>query len=309
MKKLIIFGLLMIIALLVMTSSAYAISQTDAEQIALKYRYDDENLKVYGPYTYELSSYYMADFYPINDDGLTNGVLIINAETGEFLKDRETAKKIALTHFIVENNDVYIDNHAGLAEVYSREEKIQRESTKTIENASELMKNQSFGTMIEAVKKTADAYASLNETITKIDALENKIKNGNKSYENALEIRRLNDEYISLLEGLVEMDDEYKAHLIRYYDELGHTPGYNSDRYSWDNSKESHLKSHDAVINDRRNELELEKENKDICDSYISFAVDPENQRISDEQVPGFGILLAVCAILIGGVLIQKRRK
>ena len=300
----------MTIALLVMTSCAYAISQTDAEQIALKYRYDDENLKVYGPYTYELSSYYMADFYPINDGGLTNGVLIINAETGEFLKDRETAKKIALTYFIVKNNDVYIDNHAGLAEVYSREEKTQRESIKTIENASELMKNQSFGTMIETVKKTADAYANLNETITKINALENKIKNGNKSYENALEIRRLNDEYISLLEDLIETDDEYKAHLIRYYDELGHTPGYNSDRYSWDNSKESHLKSYDAVINDRRDELKLEKENKDICDTYISFAVDPENQRISleDEQVPGFGMLFAVCAVLIGGVLIKRRK-
>ena len=310
MRKQLVFGLLIVTVLLSMTMAACSINQTNAEQIALKYKYADESLKIYGPYTYELNSYYVAEFYQVGDGDFTQGVLIINEETGELLRDKEIAKRIFWVHFTVKNNNVLIGNHESLAEIYNREASVGQKNVQTIENASELMKNRNFEKMIEIEKKSTDTYANLSETVSKIAVLEKKIEAGDRLYENAMEIKKLNDEYISLLEKLLGMDEEYKTQLAYYYDDIGHTPGYNSNRYSWDKSREEMFKTHDAVTENRRDELELEKENRKIGEEYISSAVESIDQRISetpDEQVPGFSLLFAICSMLIVGILIKRR--
>ena len=227
MKKSLVLGVLIVIALFSVMPVAFAISQKDAEQIAFEYKYDDESLKIYGPYAYELNSYYMANFYKTGEEDFSEGVVIINEKSGEILKDQETIKKILLTHFIVKNNDVSRRNHANLSEIYTRTEKTHRGNMEVIEDAAKLTKieKQSFEKMIETNKKMADIFFDLNETITKMNAIEKKIEAGNKSYENALEYRRLSDEHISLLEDILEIDEKYKTELAYYYNDLGHTPG------------------------------------------------------------------------------------
>ena len=307
MKKKLVFGLMIAAVLLSMTPTAFAINQTDAEKIALEYKHDDESLKIYGPYTYGSSSYYVAEFYQM-EGNLTQSVLIINEKNGKILKDEETTKKIMLTHFFVGNNNVFIKNHENLSEIYNGEVNISRKNVQVFENEPELVKGKDFKKVIEIEKKATDTYINLSETIFKISVLEKKIETGNKSYENVIEIRKLNDEYISLLEDLLKMDEEYKMQLTEYYDFIGSTPEYNVNQESWSKSREEVFKAHEGVIENRKNELELEKENREICEEYISFTVESSGQKTSDSKVPGFSLLFAVCSIVIVVVLVKRRK-
>lgn len=298
--------------MLLLTPAACLISTDEAEQTALKYKEQNESKDIYGPYTYLNSPYYLVDYKPADDANYTNGVIIIDAETGKVVKDKEIVEKIALTHYIFFGgySREWIESYEMDSAYYKTREGIMNENIKTIKESIKVMNNttklDNYLTITEVMKET---YSDLSVCRDKQVDVAKKINAGEASYENAVIVVALKKEFITLTETFLENMKEYRKQVNVYYD-LGNTMGYNSDRYSWENGRERELAHIDNLVEAMTEDYEYDKTYIETSVEYADYLVavyDQKLKKYGDPETPGFGIFFAVAAILVGSVLIKRK--
>jgi len=311
-KKLIQCTFVVLVLLLLTLPTLGAIGEDQIKQIAEPYRYSDEGVLVYGPYTYKNEPYYLVDFYPENDENLTTGVLIIDAETEKIVSNKEITDKIIIAHriaYFVSSQS--ISNLEITSKYYGNYIEFIKEDIKITEESAKLMNQQSnFSSIIEANRKVENSSSALKENIDQQIIISKKIYAGERSYENAIELKTLNEKYISLLEECLDLRVEYRAQSVRYYD-LGNQMGYNSNRYEWESGREQYLAGIDANTKIIEDELKMVKDDKAVDDGYINFTSNSIDSRLTGAaaKTPGFSLLVSVFALLIVGIFIKKQKK
>lgn len=305
-----IWGLALVVAVLFMIAPAYGlITKDNAKQIASGYQYSDELIEIYGPYTISNQPYYFADYYPREDDGQTTGALIIDAETGEIVKDTGIINKMIMMHswFAPISSD-RIDDLEMASAYYQICIEFMEEDIEITEESSEVMKQKNYSKNIKVSRQIQNYSNDLKKNTDRKIIVCKKIVSGEYSYENALELKNLTEDYISLLEDYLIAREEYRVQSVLYYD-MGNTVGYNSDRYSWEKSRENYLAGLDLDTEIIQEELDIEMQNKELKETYVAFTAESIPIRTADSETPGFGIAVAVSALLVAGMFMRNRRK
>jgi len=287
-----------------------AVSENEINKIAENHKFSNEFFEIYGPYTYLGHPYILIEYFPIGEEGMTTGPLVVDSKTGKVINDIETAKKIITAHAVAEINSPQLMNRLkNDSEYYAQQQSWMDTEVKTVEASSEVMKSEpKFAEIIEVNKKVRDMYQDLKENRDEALIFIREINAGNKSYENAKKYLELEEKHISKMEELVILRGEFRAQAVIYYD-LGMTIGYNSNRYSWERGKEEYLLGIDMLTNAVKEDKKIEEEFLSALENYINFSTESMEMRLKEEaEIPGFGILIAVCAILAAGI-ITKRRK
>ena len=307
------------IILMMITPSLGAITKSEAEQVALPYVRTDETLKIIGPYTYKNHSYYYAEITIIDS---LSGVLIIDGENGKVVTDKEIAEKVSYTRASFENvtsieleafkrsKTVYTDVAASnrqMAELF--------EDEMTRHNASDRKKLEAI---VNSYREEADVHDILANNMEQISATQADIISGNASYENAMILTDQKKDWEDNLQKLGKALDKLRASTNAYYG--GPTKNDSLDA-AMKESKEVFVTKTTADIEEEKtntkNRVELDMK---LMAARLNMTSGSETSGIKKSEVekpkvekpgaetPGFGLLFAVCSILIVGVLIKRRK-
>jgi len=298
------------IILMMIVPSLGAITKSEAEQVVLPYVKTEETVKMAGPYTYENHAYYYAE---ITISKTLNGVLIIDAESGNVVTDREIAKKISYTNAYFEN--VTPENLAAYnisKEIYVAAAASCRQTAEMFKLEIPLYKaddREKLGTIVQSYQEIAGLFDELANIYGQNSATQADIISGNTSYENAVKLTNQIKEMENTFRKLDGSYDKVMADTNTYFDVLINGAAeynLNATLYAdlklvssttWTQEKEIIVTQQIALIEEDKTNTEKRVEtDMQLMDARLNAA-------------PGFGILLAVCAVLIGGILIQKRRK
>lgn len=302
-----------IVFMLLLTPAVCLISTEEAEQTALKYEGPNEYTAVYGPYTYLNHSCYLADYTPVDNDSQTNDVIVIDAESGKVIENKEIAEKIILTHFIVVGvrSPKLITDLEEESALYKKLEGIMEENVKTTKDSITVMNNTTkLDDSLSATEMMKESYHDLSDNRDKMLEVVKKINAGDASYENADRVVALNKEFVTLAEAFLENMKVYREQINVYYD-FGNTMGYNSDRYSWENARERELAYADSLAEYMTEEHDDDKAYIEDADGYTEYMIGVYDQKIEkygDKETPGFGILFAVAAVLTGSVFMKRKK-
>lgn len=283
-----------------------------AADTAVAYATSGEEAWAHGPYFYQSHPYYYIQF--LTDENLT-GVLILDAENGEIVKEIDTIEKISYTVWYLNNvTSEIIPAYNITVDTYQKSAVRLNETAETLEQEARFMSEGDKNKVNDA----AEAYRNMAILIEEYaDMLSNTIPimedivNGNKSYENAIKLAEENDKVEKVIIKMDPAYDDVIENTNAYYDILIEksstyrlnktlTQDYKTTFNNvWTQEKSIIVTAGlDAFEEDRQ--TVKEKQERDV-----QLAKD----RIKTAEAPGFGILLAICAILISCILINRKKK
>ena len=272
------------IILLLITPALGVISEYEAQGAVAKYQHDDEIAIAYGPYTYMDHPYYYIEFKTGN---IKTGVMFIDGISKEPITDKSIMEKIAYTHYAL--GDIDFASLTQMAQVSTELRQIPimvrdlnnyvNENQRAIAylNSSEQKK---INDMLNILNKMNYSAMKIANTSDEFIAIGRDALNGNKSYDNAKKIMnaangmaRDFDEFSAVVKEMSAIDEEFdmSGELIQL-----------------------------EIVSDELRRLEQDAEKN------VSWDVSSAESRIN--SIPGFGMLFAVCSLLIGGVLIKRRK-
>jgi len=289
-----------------------AVGEEEINQVAESYKFEDETFEIYGPYTYAGHPYKLIRYSPAENE-MTTSVLVIDSETGEIITDTNLAEKI-ITVFVVSLiiSPQYISGLEYDSGYFASYQNMMSENVKSVESTSIAMRSISYLGLISVCQKSSRICSDLKENTDARVVIAKKIDAGDKSYENAKQYLELEEKQISLMEELTVLLEEFEVQSIIYYDSVLASVS-NSDRNAWERSKAAYIEDVDITMNQTVTALKTEKELFNLLEAYIVFSTEAMKERLPEEEtatkreIPGFGILIAVCAILAAGILIKRR--
>ena len=265
------------------TPALGALNEYEAATAAAKYQYDNELARAYGPYTYLNHPYFYVEFATA---GTTTGVVIVDGISGNLVDNTDTARKISYTHNVLKDIDSSsVSSDAQDAADFRQLSKEMRDLNDEIDknqlttsiylNESEKQQMRDLSRVIVKMEISITNFAN---TLDKQVIAERDVLNGNKSYENSVKITNGYKEMARNADELIPIFKEFESI-------IGESLGI----------------AELEVYNDELKRVEQELQR--------SVNWDISSMESRKNSVPGFGVLLAICAVLITGVLIQKRRK
>ena len=300
---------LTILAISILTAPALGtITESEALTTAEKYSKSSENIIVYGLYTYQNVPYYFIIFSPTYAQKMTSGCVVINAEDGE-IASKDVAEKIIIaecTEFAV--GDTYMEFLENEIAYYKERDEILKTDIMALKNMSGLVQETAkFDKIIETVQNVEKINLAVVESMEQTETAAKEFRAGNKSYEKAMEYQNAYNKYVSALEELVAIDDEYVNQAMVYY-ELD-TINYDSGSFSWKIDKDEWLFRHRTEMTTTKDVLDHEKWYQTIYDGDVKYFT--ENNRTTENKslIPGFSLIVAAFALLIVGLLIKKQKK
>ena len=300
------------IILMIMTPALGAITKDEAAQSVLPYSKTHDALNIIGPYTYGNHPYYYAE---MKTNGSLSGVLIVDGENGEIVTDKNVAEKISYTRAYFEN--VTPENLAA----YNISKDIYTASAIVCKQRADLFKNEiplynadereKLGTIVQSYQETADLFEELAKFFEKNGAVQVDIMSGNASYENAMLLTSQVKEFEEILQKLDKAYDKIMADTNTYYDVLINGAAvYNLNATQLADYKivsDATMKQEKEIIVTQQ--IALIEDDKNNTEARVEKDMQLMDELLKKKGIPGFSILAVVCAVLIGGILIQKRRK
>jgi len=310
MNRIIKMIFLTIAAITILTAPALGvITESEAVTTAEKYSKGSENIIVYGLYTYQNVPYYFIIFSPTYAEKMTSGCVVINAENGE-IASKDVAEKIIIaecTEFAV--GDTYMKFLENEIVYYKERDEILKTDIMTLKNMSGLVQETAkFEKIIETVQNVEKINLAVVENMEQTEATAKEFRAGNKSYEKAIEYQNAYNKYVSALDELVAIDDEYVNQAMVYY-ELENTINYDSSSFSWKIDKDEWLFRHQAEITTTKDILDHEKWYQTVYEGDVKYFT--ENIRTTENKslIPGFSFIVSVFVLLIVGLFIKKQKK
>jgi hypothetical protein len=257
------------------TPALGALNEYEAATAASKYQYDNELARAYGPYTYLNHPYFYVEF---TTAGTSTGVVIVDGISGE-LTDMETARKISYTHNMIGEIDAdYIrlmsqestNYKTSIIVMRGQSYEANQLSTSDFLNSSEKQRMRDLSRVLTKmeISMTKAANTMDNQIILNRAAL-----NGNKSYENAVEIMNKHKEFARNTDEVIIAFKECEV-------------------ITGDSLVTSEMEAYNDEL--KREEQRLQK----------NVDWDINSMEARKKSVPGFGILIAIYSVLIGGILI-----
>ncbi len=302
--------LLFMILFLVSPAYGEMLNGTQAADAAVTYAAGEEEAWAHGPYYYQSHPYYYIQF--MTGDNLT-GVLILDAENGELIKEADTIEKISYTVWYLNNvTPEIIPAYNVTIDTYQKSAIRLNETAKALEQEARFMTEGDK----KRVNDAAEAYKNMAVLIEEYaDMLSNTIPimediiSGNRSYENAVKLAEENDKVEKVI---IKMDPAYDnviENMNMYYDILI--------------EKSSTYRLNKTLTQDYKttfNNVWTQEKSMVIADGLDAFKEDrqtvKDNQerdiRLAEErnktaEAPGFGILIAISAVLIVCLIINRK--
>ena len=297
------------IILMMIVPSLGAITKSEAEQVVLPYIKTEETVKMVGPYTYENHAYYYAE---ITISGKLNGVLIIDGESGKAVTDQEIARKISYTRAYLEN--VTPENLAAYnisKEAYVAAAASCRQTAEAFKKEIPLYEaedREKLGTVVQSYQEIASLFDELANLYGQNSATQADVISGNASYENAMILTNQIKDIESTLKKLEGAYDKVIADTNTYYDVLIN----GAAKYKLNATLYADLKlvSNSNWVQEKEvivtQQIALIDEDNTTTETRVETDMQMMDARLN--ATPGFGLLLAVCSILIVGVLIKRRK-
>lgn len=320
-------------ALLVLATPALGTLTADEAAQALidtTYMYGHDHYSMFG-FTYQNNKYYHAELTRggtleggMSTGGTLSGVLIINAETGELVTDEETAKKISYARaYLIDMKRSEIEDYRAGKELYTTSATICRQKVEIYKQELphfNTADQQKLRTIVQSYQEAAIVFDELADLFGKIILVMEDIADGKASYENVMLLTDYIDEYEKLLNKLDGAYENMIADASTYFDILiegASRYGVNANQMS-DNkintTNELNLER-ELLITLQIRFIEEERERlKQRVDTDIKLMNEVignneiRNDEVKNNEIPGFGILLALCA-LIGLALFTRRKK
>lgn len=276
--------ILFLVLILSITPAFGVLSEYEATSAASKYQKSDEYAIAHGPYTYMNHPYYYIEYTNVNRN--QTGTVILDGITGR-PAEIETAKKIAYTHYIL-GNVTAEDVTGSLQDTadYKRLAKDFKEMTDEIDDlnltTSPYLNATEKAEIAELRRITAETERILSSMIVDFETfllIEKECLNGTISYENAVK-------YMDAANNFSKTSEE----LIEVFKDMDILLGEESD-----GSDIPEL------------ELAIDEINRIEQNAQKSTDWDISSMESRTQTIPGFGILFAVAAILIGGVLYKRK--
>jgi hypothetical protein len=297
---------------MIMTPSLGVIPRDDAVQSVLPYSKTHGTLSMAGPYSYENHSYYYAE---MTTNRTLSGVLIVDGESGEIITDKEIAEKISYTRAYLENvTPENLAAYEAVRETYSVSAAICRQKAELFRNEIPLYKadeREKLGTIVQSHIDAANVYDEMATLFEDVIKTQTDVVSGNASYENAVILANQMKDYEEDLQNLGKAYDKVMADTNTYYDVLiNGAVAYNLNATQLKDYKlinDNTMKQEKEIMVTQQ--LALVKEDNENTKARVERDMQVMDEVLKTNDVPGFGVLLAICAVLITGVLIQKRRK
>ncbi|WNY24049.1 hypothetical protein MmiHf6_13740 [Methanimicrococcus hongohii] len=299
-----------VIFLLLATPAYGTLTRDEAVQSVLPYSRNHGSLSMAGPYTYQDNAYYYAE---MTTNGTLSGVLIVNGETGDVITDESIARKISFTHLYLTNvTQMNLAGYKTMKETYTASAAVCRQKAEIFNQEIPLYNSadrQKLGTIVQSYQNTAVVFDDLATLFDKIIATQEDVISGNASYENAVILENQTDEFEKLLEKLDKAYDKTIEDTNTYYDILidgASTYGLNASQIS------DYKIIGNSAFNQEREvlitmQLQLIEEDRVNTNTRVETDIVLMNNLLSKSEVPGFGILAAVCALI--GIVLYGRRK
>ncbi|MDY0266107.1 MAG: PGF-CTERM sorting domain-containing protein [Methanimicrococcus sp.] len=309
--KLLSITLILVLILLIVPASA-AMTMTQAKEKALEYAKNDEWRDVSGPYSYQSKSYYYVEYGKSYN---ATGILVLDAETGDIIKDKNIAEKVAYTHYYLWNvTDKYITDTENAIDVYKLSAVVCRQKSDMFKSELPAYKDadrKKVEQSVNAYSEVAGLWDQKASVMEEMIPILKDITSGNKSYESAMIITKKIDEFEKTLNSISTAYDKISESTDIYCDVLI----ANSNLHAMTNQQvEDYRTATKTVLKQEKKQLITEQLNlieaeKKEMDENITRDMKFMDARIEKAETPGFGIVVAVSALLIVGMFMRNRRK
>lgn len=290
--------------------SAQQISKYEVLDFAEPYAREDEIMAAYGCYYCEDQPFYIVDF-TIGEDIF--GEIVIDANTGEIIKDEDIARKIIHASWVIDSID-----SALITEEVSSAASL-RGAVTTFESDSTLFKGYTNNPHIEEkISKCAEDAAISHQLIaddySRCSSIQNEIIDIENQIGNNLNVE-LTELYLSKGDCFVQEYDtldkhinEARADTIAFYDELIASTNNQTEKRALEEEKQyslNYLLTEQQSIKSYKSHWESYK--SDLDDSTEWF-IEEMKDRFELAEVPGFEAIFAIAGLLVVAYLVRRRK-
>lgn len=291
--------------------SAQQISKYKILDFAEPYAREDEIMTAYGCYYCEDQPFYIVDF-TIGEDLL--GEIVIDANTGEVIKDEGIARKIIHASWVIDSI-----NSALITEEVSSATNL-RDAVTIFESDSVLFREFKNDPYIEekireyAANATtthqliADDYSRCLSIQNEIIDIENQIIGKNLNVELTELYLSKGDRFVQEYDTLDKHINEARADTFAFYDELIASTNNQTEKRALEEEKQyslNYLLTEQQSI--RAYESYWESYKSDLDDSTEWF-IEEMKDRFELAEVPGFEAIFAIVGLLVVAYLVRRRR-
>lgn len=303
--------LLILTLLLLITPAFAAITQDEAWNISNKYAKTDETIGIAEIITYQSHPYYYVEY---SKNGYVTGVLILDAENGEIVKDENIWDKITFTHYYLYN--VTNESIAG----YNISAETFKSSVLVCEQKAELYKKElqyykeghrnQISPIVDSYAEAAELFGKMAVLCEEHVIVQSAVVNGDRSYENAMILYDYISDYEKILYELDPVYDEIGELTDVYYDILIENANYYQVNKTL--MEDYKIVSQNAIKQEKNYIIQQQIAiiEKDRNDTQERMTLDKKliKERIESVEIPGFGVLIAISSILTVGFLLRKKK-
>ncbi|WNY25562.1 hypothetical protein MsAc7_11140 [Methanolapillus millepedarum] len=304
-------GILSLLFILMMLTPALgAISLEDAWITAGGYSIGDGEQMDMNLYTLESHPYYFVE-YSVNNT--LTGVLVIDGETGEVVKDSETVQKISYTNFYLKNvTQEYISGLNISAQVYKASSDFCNKQADLFKKEIPTLKDgdrQKLGTIAQSYQEAGTAYGEMATLYGEVAVVASDVVSGNRSYENAMKLTGQMDELEKILIKLGTAYDHVIADMNIYFDILIENPeAYRVNKTQMEDYKvlfnTNWPQEKELIVNALLQSIEDDREN---TKNRTEVDVQLMDVRVKTAEMPGFTFFLTAAVLGLAAIVAGKK--
>jgi PGF-CTERM protein len=290
--------------------SAQQISKYKILDFAEPYAREDEIMTAYGCYYCEDQPFYIVDF---TIGGDLSGEIVIDANTGEVIKDEGIARKIIHASWVIDSIDSALiteevssaTNLRGAVTIFESDSALFREFKNDPyieEKIREYAANAATSHQL-----IADDYSRCLSIQNEIIDIENQIIGKNLNVELTELYLSKGDQFVLEYGTLDKHINEVRADTIAFYDELIASTNNQTEKRALEEEKQyslTYLLTEQQSIRAYKSYWESYK--SDLDDSTEWF-IDEMKDRFKLAEVPGFGAISAIVGLLAVVYLIIRK--
>ena len=290
--------------------SAQQISKYKVLDFAESYAREDEIMTAYGCYYCEDQPFYIVDF-TMGEDLL--GEIVIDANTGEVIKDEDIARKIIHASWVIASIDSALITEevscaASLRDAvttFGSDSALFREFTNNPYSEEKIRKSAENAAISHQL--IADDYSRCLSIQNEIIDIENQIIGKNLNVELTELYLSKGDRFVQEYDTLDNHINEARADTIAFYDELIASTNNQTEKRALEEEKQyslNYLLTEQQSIRSYKSYWESYK--SDLDDSTEWF-IEEMKDRFELAEVPGFEAIFAIAGLLAVVYLLRRR--
>ena len=309
-----IFAILVIVALSLAFSgltSAQQISICEAEKIASRYASGDEHVKYRISVYHNNTLYHVIDFFKYST---RNGLLIVDATSGDIVRDEDIAKEIFYTVKFMEfispetlNEDLpKIDLYRRTAIEMKMLGKHFSENAKTAGISYKL--KECYNNLASSCELVGNDFSTLEAVMSEIYEIEKRLLE-KKDTKLVKDLTSKKDEFLSYVDTYNSNANTLKNDTIIFYDTRIAETTNPTEKASLEAEKRVTL----AEITLKQQSIDLERalweSQKSEIEENVVYNLAMMSERVETRGIPGFEVIFTICGLLAVAYLIRRGKE